>query len=148
MAIEPHRAAQALTDVLTAEGELVTERLDHWAAATPDRIFLHYGEDDLTYTYAEFGTATDSIAGNLAAHGVTNGDRVSVFSTNPLAAALLLFGIWKAGAVYAPVNFSFTGRLLAYEPVDHRFPVLSWAGLTAPAGRPEVSVFQVEDLLI
>jgi acyl-CoA synthetase (AMP-forming)/AMP-acid ligase II len=62
--------------------------------------------------------ATDSIAGNLAAHGVVKGDRVSVFSTNPLAATLLMFGIWKAGAVYALVNFSFAGRLLAYQLDD------------------------------
>jgi carnitine-CoA ligase len=80
------RENESLTELLTADGELVTERLDHWASTVPDRTFVHYGEDGVTYSYAEFATATDSIAGNLAAHGVVKGDRVSVFSTNPLAA--------------------------------------------------------------
>lgn len=109
---------ESLTELLAGEGEIVTERLAHWAATTPDRTFLYYGEDDFAYTYAEFEAATDVIAGNLAAHGVAKGDRVSVFTTNPSVAALLMFGIWKAGAVYAPVNFSFAGRLLAYQLND------------------------------
>lgn len=118
MTAHPHHNAELLTTLLTAESELVTERLDHWASTTPGRTFLHYGEDDVTYNYAQFAAATDAIAGNLAAHGVAKGDRVSLFSTNPLAATLLMFGVWKAGAVYAPVNFSFTGSLLTYQLDD------------------------------
>lgn len=114
----------SLTALLTDEGELVTERLDHWARTTPDRVFVHYGEDDITYTYGQFGAATDAIAGNLVAHGVAKGDRISVFTTNPLAATLIMFGAWKAGAVYAPVNFSLTGSLLAYQIDDSRPRVL------------------------
>jgi len=34
MTIDAHWAAEALGDVHTAEGEFVTERLDHWAATT------------------------------------------------------------------------------------------------------------------
>lgn len=108
----------ALTDLLRAEGEFVTERLDHWAANAGERPFFHYGEDQITLTYAEFGRRTDAIAGNLAAHGIAKGDRVSVFCGNPLATAVLMFAIWKAGAVYCPVNFSYTGRLLTYQLND------------------------------
>src|SRR5882757_3064296 len=100
-----------LTALLHADGELVTERLDHWAANAGDRPFFHYGEDRGTLAYAEFGRRTDAIAGNLAAHGIAKGDRVSVFCGNALASTLLMFGVWKAGAVYCPVNFSYTGRL-------------------------------------
>lgn len=110
--------AKTLTERLTSEGEIITERLDHWAAMTPERTFLYYGEDGTTLTYGEFGTLTDHIAGNLAAHGIQKGDRVSVFSTNPLMASQMMFAIWKAGAVYAPVNYSFTGRLLTYQLND------------------------------
>lgn len=109
---------QALTERLISEGEIITERLDHWAALTPDRTFFYYGEDGTTLSYGEFGTITDHIAGNLAAQGIQQGDRVSVFSTNPLMATQMMFGIWKAGAVYAPVNYSFTGRLLSYQLND------------------------------
>lgn len=180
---------ESLTSLLAADGESITERLDHWATTTPNKVFFHYGEDDITLTYGEFGRATDAIAGNLAAQGVVKGDKVSVFSTNPLASALIMFAVWKAGAVYAPVNFSFKGRLLIYQiddtaprllitdpgllpavnsvardlqhvptvvlyrppegrhdhvaqpdPIDSRFPVLSWDSLTAAAERPDITV--------
>lgn len=120
MTPNPLEQLESLANLLSADGEIVTERLDHWAATTPDRPFFHYGEDGVTYTYGEFGRATDAIAGNLAANGVAKGDKVSVFSTNPLAATLVMFGAWKAGAIYAPVNFSFTGRLLTYQIDDTR----------------------------
>ena len=109
---------ESINNMLAADGELVTERLDHWVATTPDKVFFHYGEDDLTYTYRDFGRLTDAMAGNLARHGVAKGERVSVFTTNALLSAMVMFAVWKAGAVYAPVNFGFTGRLLTYQLDD------------------------------
>ncbi|UQE75257.1 AMP-binding protein [Gordonia sp. PP30] len=112
-----------LEQLLTRDGQSPLERLAHWAATTPDRIAMYYGEDDSETTFAELARLTDSIAGNLAARGVTKGDRVSVLTTNSRLAALAMFGIWKAGAVYSPVNFSFAGRLLAYQ-LDDTAPAL------------------------
>ncbi|MFV2177694.1 AMP-binding protein [Actinomadura sp. LOL_016] len=103
---------------LRADEEIVTARLDHWASVAGDRPFFHYGEDDLTLTFADFARRTDAIAGNLAAHGIAKGDRVSVYCTNPLASALIMVGAWKAGALYCPVNFAYAGRLLAYQLND------------------------------
>jgi crotonobetaine/carnitine-CoA ligase len=111
---------QDLAALLRADGEIVPARLDHWAATRGDRPFFHYGEDDVTLTYAEFGRRTDAIAGNLAARGVGRGDRISVFCTNPLVSALVMFGAWKAGALFCPVNFAYTGRLLSYQLNDTR----------------------------
>ena len=109
-----------LTAVLCEHGEFVTERLDHWASIAGDRVFFYYGEDDVTLTFAEFADCADSIAGNLARLGIGKGDRVSVFSRNPMVSALAMFGIWKAGAVYCPVNFAYSGRLLTYQLNDTR----------------------------
>ncbi|MFC5951987.1 AMP-binding protein [Pseudonocardia lutea] len=130
-----------LTARLRAEDELITDRLRHWARTTGDRTFLYYGEDDVSFTYAEFDRRTDAIAGNLAGSGVARGDRVSVFSLNPMITALMMVGCWKAGAVYAPVNFSYTGRLLSYQLNDTR-PVLI---LTDPALLPALNA--VADVL-
>lgn len=107
-----------LAALLRADDEIVTTRLDHWAAVAGDRPFFHYGEDQVTLTFADFARQADAIAGNLAAYGVAKGDRVSVFCANPLASALVMFGTWKAGALYCPVNFAYTGRLLAYQLND------------------------------
>lgn len=107
-----------LSELLKADGEIVTERLDHWAAIAGERTFLYYGEDSLELSYAEFGRLSSTVAGNLARLGIVKGDRVCVFTRNALVSTILMFGIWKAGAVYAPVNFGYTGRLLSYQLND------------------------------
>jgi len=107
-----------LTEMLVADGELVTERLDHWARVSGDRTFIYYGEDDVIVSFSEFAARTDAIAGNLVRQGIGRGDRVCVLSRNSMVSALMMFGIWKAGAVYSPVNFAFTGRLLTYTLND------------------------------
>lgn len=107
-----------LTELLRDDDEIITSRLAHWAAVGGDRPFFHYGEGGLTLTFAEFARTTDSIAGNLTARGVHKGDRVSVFSADPLVSALAMFGAWKAGALYCPVNFAYTGPLLEYQLTD------------------------------
>lgn len=107
-----------LTALLRTDGEMAVERLDHWVKIAGERNCFYYGEDDVTLTYAEFGERTDAIAGNLATLGIGKGDRVSVFTINPLVGALVMFGIWKARAVYCPINFGYTGRLLSYQLGD------------------------------
>jgi crotonobetaine/carnitine-CoA ligase len=107
-----------LEALLTADGTTLPERLDHWAQTTPQAICLYDGETDREYTYAEFGALTDAVAGSLARWGIVPGDRISVFTTNSLLAATLMFACWKAGAIYAPVNFSYRGRLLSYQLRD------------------------------
>jgi crotonobetaine/carnitine-CoA ligase len=109
---------QQLEALLTVDGATLPERLDHWAATTPQAICLYDGETDQEFTYAELSALTDTIAGNLARWGIVPGDRISVFTTNSLFAIQMMFACWKAGAVYAPVNFSYRGRLLSYQLND------------------------------
>ena len=139
-----------LTATMNAAGELATERLDHWATTTPDRVFLYYGEDDVTVTFAEAKRRVDAIAGNLAAAGIEKGHRVSVFTKNAMVATLCMYGIWRAGAVYAPVNFAFSGRLLDYQLRDTGPQLVITDGALLPAlnevvaqlpTKPQVSVY-------
>lgn len=109
-----------LTNLLQLKGEIVTEQLDRWASIAGERIFFYYGEDNIALSFAEFARRTDAIAGNLTQNGIGKGEHVSVFCTNSLTSALLMFGIWKAGAVYCPVNFTYTGPLLEYQLCDTR----------------------------
>ncbi|MDI2131590.1 AMP-binding protein [Yinghuangia seranimata] len=109
----------AFLDTLAAElavdGEPVTEALDAWSVRTPLRVFIHYGEHGLDLSYAEARRATDTIAGNLEAVGVRRGDRVVVHCRSPYAAALWMFGIWKAGAVFCPIDPELSGELLLQQ---------------------------------
>jgi len=107
-----------LIQILRDDEEIITRKLDYWAREAGHKTFFYYGEDDVALTYAEFARRTDDIAGNLAAFGIGKGDHVSVFSTNSLLCSLMMFGIWKAGAVYCPINFSYSGRLLTYQLND------------------------------
>jgi crotonobetaine/carnitine-CoA ligase len=124
-----------LAQLLGADGEIVTERLDHWARTTGDRTFVFYAETSAEMTFAEVARRTDAIAGNLHRHGIALGDHVSVFCTDSLLATLVMFGIWKAGAVYCPINFSYTGRLLEYQLNDTRPKLV----ITEPAMVPALN---------
>ena len=72
--------------------------------------FFYYGEDDLRISYWEFNERTNRIAHALQSLGVQKGDRVSLFLLNPWIMTLAMFGIWKIGAVFCPINFNYTGR--------------------------------------
>ncbi len=142
---------QELVDRLRADGELVTERLEHWAAKAGAKTAVYYGEDDVTVSFAELAERAASIAGNLAALGIKKGDRVSVFCANPLISTFLMYGIWRAGALYCPVNFAYNGRLLTYQLDDTApqlivtdtklLPALNEV-FPALANRPPVIVYQ------
>lgn len=100
------------------------EALDHWAETTPGKIAVHDGESGVRLSFAEVGDLTDNLAANLMKIGVRRGEPVGVFSLQPLVAALAMYGAWKAGALYAPVNFQYEGDLLAYQLNDTRPAVL------------------------
>ncbi len=103
---------------MVAEGDSVLDRLDHSARTTPDKVFIHYGEDAVQLTFAEFKRRTDRIAAGRAAKGITEGAAVSVLTRNSLLSALAMFAIWRAGGIFAPINFNFTGPLLSYQLRD------------------------------
>ncbi len=109
---------RAVFEDMVAQGDLVLDRFDACVALHPDKIFLHYGEDDIRLSFARFGRDADALAAGFVALGVQPGDRVSVMTRNSLVATLAMFAAWRAGAVYAPVNFNYTGRLLSYQLND------------------------------
>ncbi|MGC0417490.1 AMP-binding protein [Embleya sp. AB8] len=108
---------------LGADGESVIEALDAWSVRTPTRVFIHYGEHGLDLSYAEAKRATDTIAGNLSRAGIRRGDRVVVRCRSSYAAALWMFGIWKAGGIYCPLDPDTIGNLLV-EQLEATQPVL------------------------
>ncbi|MFO6451698.1 MULTISPECIES: class I adenylate-forming enzyme family protein [unclassified Aeromicrobium] len=114
----PYQSAAELESRLEFDFATAVDALDHHAEHDADRLAVLYGETGERFTYAEFAEITDHVAGNLAALGVQPGERVSILTTQPLVSAVLMYALWKAGAVYAPVNFQYTGDLLAYQLND------------------------------
>lgn len=105
-------------ELMVAEGDMVLDRLDACVEAYPDKTFIYYGEHRLALSFADFKARTDALAASLSELGVGPDDRVSVLTRNSLTAALAMFAIWRAGAVYAPINFNYKGRLLSYQIND------------------------------
>jgi crotonobetaine/carnitine-CoA ligase len=103
---------------LTKDGEIVTHILERWAQESRGRTFIYYGEEDLNLTFNEFNQIANSIGHNLRSLGISNGDRISVFLKNPLITTMVMFGIWKTGAIFCPIKFNYKGRLLSYQIKD------------------------------
>ncbi|MCK9275001.1 MAG: AMP-binding protein [Syntrophales bacterium] len=106
------------------EGEIVVYKLKEWAEKKGDSTFIYYGEEDQNYSFAKFNQLANSIAHGLQSLGVKKGDRVSLFLKNSFVSTVSMFGIWKAGAVFCPINYNFKGKLLSYQIKDAQSNIL------------------------
>ncbi|MES1950522.1 putative malonyl-CoA synthase [Salinisphaera sp. S4-8] len=61
-------------------------------------------------TYAQADARVRQIAAALRYHGIARGDRVAVRLDKSAQGLLLFMGVLRAGAIYVPVNPSFTAR--------------------------------------
>lgn len=68
----------------------------------------------LRLTYGEFEELSNRLANSLVANGIERGDRVLVFMDNSWEAAISIFAVLKAGAVFSPINASTKADKLAF----------------------------------
>lgn len=100
-----------MSDILTASGTTVWRLIAQRAHDRPEAPALIEGERMLSY--ADMIAAADRIAADLAARGVTRGDRVAVLSENCIEYGLTQLACAKLGAMVACLNW----RLVATELV-------------------------------
>jgi len=108
----------SLGAALQEGGEILPLVLEEHAERQPDRPFLYYGDDRLRLSYREAVERIRGIAAGLAHLGVAKGDRVSVYLENPYITTLAMYGTWRAGAVFAPINQTFRQDVLRYQLTD------------------------------
>ena len=106
--------------------------LEDRAATTPSSIGLH-AEDGWTWSYREADLVAGGVARALAAAGVGRGDRVAAYVANGPELALLLFGVWKLGAIPVTISSLYNGHELT-ESIGKTAPVL----LLVDDARPDV----------
>lgn len=82
------------------------------AARFGDKTALIAGKTRLSYR--QLDAMSDALAAGLAARGVQRDDRVLVLLDNCWEAAVAIFAILKAGAIFSPVNASTKADKLAY----------------------------------
>ena len=97
-----------------SQGDSIITQLDKWYLAQPEAACIYYGEDNLSLNYGEFIRQCNQVANSFARLGVSKGQRVSVFTKNPLIATVAMVAAWKIGAVYCPICTHYKGDLLAY----------------------------------
>jgi len=94
-------------------GPSVADLLTMRAERTPDRILVTF-EGGGSWSCEQSLYLSWSVAAGLAALGVTPGDPVLSWLPNGPEAIATMFGANAAGAVYAPLNVAYRGRLLEH----------------------------------
>jgi crotonobetaine/carnitine-CoA ligase len=87
--------------------------LDRAAEDHPDRLFAIF-EDGQAWTYGDARRIARDTAAALRDLGVRRGDLVSVWLPNGPSAVRTWFGLNYLGAVFAPINTAYRGRLLEH----------------------------------
>ncbi|MGA8544231.1 MAG: long-chain-acyl-CoA synthetase FadD6 [Mycobacterium sp.] len=93
----------------TSIGKVFQER----AARFGDRVFLRFGEQQLTYR--EANATANRYAAALAARGVGHGDVVGVMLRNSPNAVLMMLAVVKCGAIAGMLNYHQRGEVLAHS---------------------------------
>jgi amino acid adenylation domain-containing protein len=83
--------------------DAIHEYLARSAARTPDAIAIEE-LDGRTLTYGELDRLTDRLSDALRSAGVSRGDRVGFCLPKSADAIAAIYGIFKAGAAYVPVD--------------------------------------------
>src|SRR6185312_15473682 len=89
----------------------ITDRLHHWAAAVPDRVFMaerNAARGWRQITYAELLTSSRHIASALLARGLSAERPVIILSGNSIDHALVAFGALYAGIPSCPVSPAYS----------------------------------------
>ncbi len=90
--------------------------LQRAAQAAPDRVFLDFGGE--TMTYGVFERESNRLAHALRDLGLAAGEPLALMLDNTIEAVLFWFAANKLGAISAPVNTAFKGRFLANQIAD------------------------------
>ena len=75
---------------------------DRSAERDPDRAVIVDGE--VRWTYAEVRNMSHHLALAMAGAGLKTQAPAAIFSPNHASVLLVLLGLWRAGAVWVPVN--------------------------------------------
>jgi long-chain acyl-CoA synthetase len=88
------------------------------AARLPEKTFLFSEADGRQFSYAEFMTAVGRTARLLSAHGVAQGDVVSLLLPNSAEYLIAYFACWQIGAIAGPVNSLLKAQEISFVLSD------------------------------
>jgi feruloyl-CoA synthase len=104
------------------------ERLEHWAAVTPDRVFMAQRDGSGAWrslTYAQARTGARNVAQALLDRGLSVERPVAILSGNDLEHLQLGLGAMYAGIPYAPVSTAYSLISRDYGKLRHILGLLT-----------------------
>ena len=98
----------------------------------PDHVAVKLDDAELTYRQLEGATA--HLAGLLAEHGFSRGDRVGIMLPNVPHFPVVYYGVLRAGGVVVPMNVLLKKREVAFYLEDSGAKLLfAWEGFAEDA---------------
>ena len=94
--------------------ETIGALLDRIVAAAPDHEALVSRHQQLRYTYAQLGAAVDEMALAMLRAGLTQGDRVGIWSPNYAEWTLVQFATAKIGVILVNLNPAYRTSEVQY----------------------------------
>ncbi len=93
---------------------VVRDLIERWAAETPDKVFVHFEDNDEQWSYRVLRQNIVQTALGLQALGVQQGDHVLVWLPNCRENLRVYMALNYLGAVYVPINTAYKGAVLAH----------------------------------
>lgn len=106
------RMLKAVKDVDADSDNLICDDIERWVDKYGSN--LAFIEEDRSFTFDEFETYANRVAGWALAEGCKPGDTVAIFVQNRLEYVALWAGLTKVGVVPALLNFQLLGPALAH----------------------------------
>lgn len=106
----------------------MTDRLDHWAQATPDRTFIAQRTPEGPWrklTYAQAAEQGRRIGQALAQRNLNSKRPIAILSGNDIEHALLGLGAMYAGVPFSPISTAYSLVSKDFGKLKHIFKVLS-----------------------
>jgi feruloyl-CoA synthase len=106
----------------------LTDRLDYWAAKTPDQVFLARRDSSggwRTKTYAETRAEARRVAQGLLSRPLSSERPITVLSGNDIEHGLIELGAMYAGIPYAPVSPAYSLVSTDFGKLRHIFGLLT-----------------------
>ncbi|HEY7248180.1 MAG TPA: class I adenylate-forming enzyme family protein [Xanthobacteraceae bacterium] len=91
----------------------IADLLADYRARHPDKLAIVDVDQEKSITFAALEAATTDIAAALKERGVGKGSRVLLLADENLEKLLLWLGIWRLGAVVAPLNVELNAAFIA-----------------------------------
>ena len=104
--------ANSSSQIQRARRQTIGDALTRISERQPNKVAITFAER--SWSFAEIDQATNRVARQLLALGLTQGDRVAAYGKNSDAYLLLWLACTKAGLIHVPLNFSLVERELTF----------------------------------